>query len=270
MSPAAIKTQDLVVTLGGTRIIDDVTLEAKAGELLGLVGPNGAGKTTLLRAISGLLKPQRGEVLLEGQNVGKLAPRSLARKLALLPQDHVVHWAINVEDLVALGRLPYRGFGEGISQSDADAVGNALDAMDLNALAKRPVTELSGGERARALIARTLAQETQILLADEPAAGLDAVHQLDLFSHLRSLADAGRCVMVVLHDLTMASRFCDRITVLDHGRIHASGKASKVLTAKVLKAVYGITAYRGSADGVPFVVPLKALKASAKDKRDRG
>lgn len=268
MTPAMIKISDVSVDLGGQRIIDGVGLEARAGELVGLVGPNGAGKTTLLRVISGLLTPGSGTVALEGEDIALMAPRLRAQKLALLPQDHVVHWAISVEHLVALGRLPYRGFGAGPSPADRAAVNQALAAMDVTDFAKRSVTDLSGGERARVLIARALAQDTPILLADEPAAGLDAVHQLDLFAHLQGLAEQGRCVVVVLHDLTMASRFCDRLVVLDHGKVHASGKASKVLSASVLKTVYGITAYRGHADGVPIVVPLKSLAArSAPSKR---
>lgn len=269
MTNPMITTERVSVELGGQRIIDGVSLEAHAGEVVGLVGPNGAGKTTLLRAISGLLDPVSGSIALEGEDIAQMAPRLRAQKLALLPQDHVVHWAISVEDLVALGRLPYRGFGAAPSPADRAAISDALATMDVADFAKRSVIELSGGERARVLIARALAQDTQILLADEPAAGLDAVHQLDLFGHLRGLAEQGRCVVVVLHDLTMASRFCDRLIVLDHGKVHASGSAAKVLTSKVLKSVYGITAYRGSADGVPFVVPLKTLKASAGDKRDR-
>lgn len=269
MKRAMIKTLDVSVDLGGRRIIDGVSLEARAGELVGLVGPNGAGKTTLLRVISGLLEPVSGSIELDGEDITLMAPRLRAQKLALLPQDHVVHWAISVEDLVALGRLPYRGFGSALSPTDRTAVAQAVAAMDVADFAKRSVIELSGGERARVLIARALAQDTPILLADEPAAGLDAVHQLDLFAHLRGLAEQGRCVVVVLHDLTMASRFCDRLVVLDEGKVHASGPAAKVLTPKVLKSVYGITAYRGQADGVPFVVPLKSLvgtKAPARRK----
>ena len=258
MSPM-IEVSHVDVVLGGNPVLEDVSLTAQAGELIGLIGPNGAGKTTLLRVIAGLLEPQSGSVALEGEDVGHMSSRGLARKLALLPQDHVVNWAICVEDLVALGRLPYRGFGAAPAQSDRAAIADALETMDLAEISQRPVTELSGGERARTLIARALAQETRILLADEPAAGLDAVHQLDLFTHLQQLANQGCCVIVVMHDLTMASRFCDRLTVLDEGRIHATGPASKVLTSKVLKSVYGITAYRGKANGVPFVVPLESL-----------
>lgn len=258
MSPM-IEVRHVDVVLGGTPVLEDVSLTAQAGELIGLIGPNGAGKTTLLRVIAGLLEPASGSVELEGEDVGRMAARDLARKLALLPQDHVVNWAVRVEDLVALGRLPYQGFGAAPAEADRAAIADALETMDLAGISQRPVTELSGGERARTLIARALAQETRILLADEPAAGLDAVHQLDLFTHLQQLADSGCCVIVVMHDLTMASRFCDRLTVLNHGKIHASGAAAKVLTSKVLKSVYGITAYRGRANGVPFVVPLESL-----------
>ncbi len=264
-----IEASGIGVALGGQRILEDVDFSASAGELVGLIGPNGAGKTTLLRVLTGLIEPDAGTVRIEGAPIGELTRRALAQRLAYLPQDHGVHWAIAVEDLVTLGRLPYRKFATPMGAADREATADAFRAMDLCGFKARPVTELSGGERARVLIARALAQDTAILLADEPAAGLDAAHQLELFALLRRLADDGRCVVLVLHDLSTASRFCDRLVVLDHGKVHAAGKADKVLTSKVLRSVYGISAYRGRAGGVPIVVPLKSLDAKP-DGRPRG
>ena len=254
-----IEAQGIGVTLGGREILAEVAVAVSAGELVGLIGPNGAGKTTLLRVLAGLLRPDRGSVALDGADMRRLTRRSLARRLAYLPQDHAMHWAISVEDLVRLGRLPHRGFGAPFRDADRRATARALATMDVAQFARRPVTELSGGERTRALIARTLAQNPAVLLADEPVAGLDAVHQLELFAHLRRLADAERAVVVVLHDLSMAARFCDRLVVMASGRVRAVGPAAEVLTAETLQDVYGITAHLGAVDGVPFIVPLESL-----------
>ncbi len=255
-----IEARGLTVALGGQTILERVDFQAKPGELVGLVGPNGAGKTTLLRTLAGLLAPREGEVLLDGRAIEGISRRELAQALAYLPQDHTVHWSITVEDLVTLGRLPHRRIGAPRGAADLSATKGAIAAMDLGALSSRPVTELSGGELARALIGRALAQEAPVLLADEPAAGLDAAHQLELFAHFGALAEARRTVVIVLHDLSMAMRFCDRIVVLNKGRVHASGPPSKTLTARILEEVYSITAYRGSIKGIDYIVPLEGVR----------
>jgi iron complex transport system ATP-binding protein len=170
-----------------------------------------------------------------------------------------VHWALAARAVVALGRLPYRPLGAGESAADAAAIDAALAAMDVAHLAERPVPELSGGERARVLIARALAQEPRALLADEPAAGLDPAHQLGLFRHLAALAAAGRTVIVALHDLSLAARFCHSVALLHHGRTLAAGAPKDVLSPEHLAAAYGITARYRSIDGVPVVLPIDVL-----------
>lgn len=248
------------VSLQRRPVLSGVDFSASKGELVAVVGPNGAGKSTLLRILAGLLAPDTGTVRLEGMDIHSLDRHVFARKLAYLPQDHGIHWGVRVADLVALGRLPHRSAVSPLSDTDRRIIAVALETMDIAQFADRSVKELSGGERARVLIARSLAQDPAILLADEPVAGLDAVHQLELFAHLKRLADRGRAVVVVLHDLSLAARFADRLIIMREGRVHASGAPADVLTADILATVYGLEAHLGAVDDIPFVVPLASLR----------
>jgi iron complex transport system ATP-binding protein len=232
---------------------------AQAGEMTAVIGPNGAGKTTLLKALTGLLAPAAGRVLLDGRPMSEWQRREVACALAYLPQDRVVHWGLAARVLVGLGRLPHRPPGSGEREVDASAIAAALAAMDVTHLADRPVLEMSGGERARVLVARALAQEPRVLLADEPASGLDPAHQLALFEHFRAMARDGLTVVVALHDLSLAARFCHRIVLMRSGRGVAAGPPANVLTQEHLAAVYGIEARYALIDGVPVVLPLAVL-----------
>ena len=206
-----IEARGLCVRLKARDVLQGLDAVAHPGQLTAIIGPNGAGKTTLLKAFAGLLTPVGGAALLDGRSLADWEPQALARTLAYLPQERIVHWALTVRAVVVLGRLPYRPLGASESAADAAAVDTALAAMDAVHLASRPVLELSGGERARVLVARALAQQPRILLADEPAAGLDPAHQLSLFRHLAALAASGRTVVVALHDLSLAARSCHRM-----------------------------------------------------------
>jgi len=247
------------VTLGAREALADVSVSVMSGEIVAVVGPNGAGKSTLLRAMAGILRPQTGSVTLDGQTLASLPRASLARAVAYLPQERAVHWPLVVETVVGLGRLPYGGRPGVLSQQDRAAVEKALAAMDLAGLRGRPATELSGGELARVLLARTLAQEAAVLLADEPTAGLDPAHQLALFERLRKMTEEGKAVVIALHDLSHAARFCDRIVVLKQGRCVAGGSAEAVLTPELLASVYGIRARLVHIDGMPLVVSASEL-----------
>jgi iron complex transport system ATP-binding protein len=261
MLPALqLRAFDLDVTLGGRAILDRVDARLGAGELLGVIGPNGAGKSTLLRLMAGLRAPDHGTVELDGAPLARIGEAALARRLGYLPQGGVIHWPVTVRRLVGLGRLPHGRFGRVVSAADEAAIDRALAATDTTELAGRIVTTLSGGERSRVLLARVLAGEPALLLADEPGVALDPRHQLELMALLRRLAAGGMGIAVVLHDLTLAARFCDRLLLLDQGRIAAEGSPREVLTAERLAHVYGIEAATGQHDGEPFILPWAPIR----------
>ncbi len=245
----ALVAEHLTVELGRRRVLDDVGFAVAPGELVGLVGPNGAGKTTLLRALAGLVTPAAGTVRLNGDDLHALKPRRRARRLAYLAQDRLVHWPLPVERLVALGRAPHLAPWTRPTPADADAIERAMDACSVADLRARTMASLSGGERARALLARALAADPAILLADEPVAGLDPYFQLQMMDLFAARAAAGLAVVVVLHDLALALRYCHRVCLLHHGRVVASGPPGDALTAERLAAVYGVAATFGAVAG---------------------
>jgi iron complex transport system ATP-binding protein len=224
------------LTLG--RRLSDVSLDLHAGEVTAICGPNGAGKSTLLACLTGLLKPDAGAVLLDGTVLSALPPRLRAQAIGYLPQQGEVAWDVSVETLAALGRLPWRAG----AQADLTAVDGALIALDLDAFRNRPMSQLSGGEQARALLARVLAGEPRWLLADEPLANLDLAHQLALLAKFRRLAAAGAGVVLVLHDLAQAMNHADRVVVLDGGRVAADGPPDQALSEAVIAQVWKVQA----------------------------
>ncbi|WP_296571977.1 ABC transporter ATP-binding protein [Phreatobacter sp.] len=243
------------VSLGGHPVLRDVTLAVAAGALLAVVGPNGAGKTSLLRAVAGLA-PFTGTIRLGGETLGAGAAAARARRIAYLPQRSELAWALSVRDAVLLGRLPHGDPFSRATPEDGRAVAAALDRLGLAALAGRPVTELSGGERARVMLARALATEAPLLLADEPTTALDPAHQLAVLGLLREIAAEGRTVLAVLHDLTLAARFADTVAVLDQGRLMAAGPPEETLSEALLGTVFGLACTRVLVDGRQVPVPL--------------
>jgi iron complex transport system ATP-binding protein len=245
------------VRLGGREILRDIALTISPGELIAVAGPNGAGKSTLLRVLAGLTPPDAGSVRLGDVDMRTIDRRSLGRAIAYLPQDRTVHWPLKVRAVVALGRIPH-GSGPQRGESDIDRamIQAALKQTDTEALADRSIGELSGGERARVLIARALAQDAGILIADEPAAGLDPAHALALFETFVAIAAQGRAVIVALHDLSLALRYCPGAMLLKDGEVAASGRARDVLTEPIIARVYGITANIAEIAGVPCVIPV--------------
>lgn len=243
----------LSVHRGPCPVVDDVSFSAGPGEFIGLIGPNGAGKTTLMRAALGLLAA-RGHA-----SVARMSAAERARHVAWLPQAREIAWPVDVETLVALGRTPHLRAGGRLSHDDRAAVDHALARMGLDAFRTRRATELSGGEQARVLIARALAQETPLLMADEPGAGLDPANQIGLMRLFSDLAAEGRTVIASLHDLGMAVRHCSRLAVLDRGRLVADGAPADVLTPDLLARVFNITAYFRQTDQGPVYQPLEVL-----------
>jgi iron complex transport system ATP-binding protein len=250
----------LTVQVGGRAIVDSVSLNLRAGELTILLGPNGAGKTTLLSCLSGVKMPARGIVSLNTIPLSAMPQRSRARQLGYLPQTSDVHWALDVQTLVALGRMPHRGRFGGMSGQDHAAVAAALAQTDTTQFADRPVTELSGGERARVLLARVLAGQPHWILADEPLTHLDPAHQLDVAHLLQKSARAGIGVCAVLHDLSLAARFADRIVLMAGGKVVADGTAGKVLTPANLRDVYQINADVRCDDAGVSVTPISRVQ----------
>lgn len=255
---AAVLAADTVrLRLGAREVLRGVSLAVRPGEIIAVCGPNGAGKSTFLRVLAGLTVPDSGTVRLDGADLARLDRRALGRRIAYLPQDRTVHWPLKARAVVALGRIPHgSGPGRGESEADRRMIGLALEATDAGAFADRPISELSGGERARVLIARALAQDAGILIADEPTAGLDPAHALALFETFTRIAADGRAVVVALHDLTMALRYCPRALLLKEGSVAASGLTRDVLTEDEIGRVYGVTARIGMVGGVPTVVPV--------------
>lgn len=244
---SALSLHDASVRLGGRLVLDGVSLDLRPGELVALLGPNGAGKSTAIKAALGLLALETGEARLGGGPVAALGPRERGRRASYLPQTRRAIWSIEARDLVALGRFAYGSAPyERLAPRDRDAVDRALARTDAAALARRGVDTLSGGEQARVHLARALAAGAPALLADEPAAALDPRHQYEAMAVLRQEADAGRGVLVALHDLHAARRWADRVVVLDAGRIAADGAPREALTAPVLADVFGV---RETAEG---------------------
>jgi iron complex transport system ATP-binding protein len=254
----ALALANIAVRRGGRAVLQDVSATVERGEVLGIVGPNGAGKSTLLRVMAGLLRPQAGMVLLDDKPIGDWPRKARARHLAYLPQDAACHWPIRADRLVALGRLPHLEPWRCPTGRDGEAVDRAMHLTEVHQLAARTVDTLSGGERARVLLARTFAGEPAILLADEPVADLDPYHALRVMGHLARLAQEGTGVAVVLHDLTLAARFCRRLLLLDRGRVAAYGPPETVLAPEILARIYQIDAVRGSHAGEPYLVPWSA------------
>jgi iron complex transport system ATP-binding protein len=253
--------EDLEVSLGARTVLHGLSARFQPGRVTAILGANGSGKTTLVKTLAGLLDADRGHVRLGKQAVPRIEPRERGRSIGYLPQDARVHWNIGVRDLVALGRLPHRAPFAGEGPEDVIAIENALDATHIRALAQRGVNELSGGERARVLLARVLAGTPQWLLADEPLASLDPVHQLDMLASLRDLAAGGMGVVIVLHDLVQAARAADDVLLLKDGRMVAFGLASEALGHQPLREAFGVEVMViGDDQGRLLPVPIGRVK----------
>jgi iron complex transport system ATP-binding protein len=254
----ALTADGVSVRLGGATIVERASLSLRGGELVALVGPNGAGKTTLMRALAGLV-PAEGSIMLAGNPLASMKPGQRARHIAYLPQGHIFHWPMPVAAIVMLGRAPHADPFSSASPQDRAAVAHALATTETEVFAQRPVTTLSGGEKARVALARALATQAPVLLADEPTAALDPRHQLVVMELLRTAARGGNAILAILHDLTLAARFADRVLVMDKGRIVADGTPNEALSAERLATVFGIEAATVLVGDKPVPIAGRAL-----------
>ena len=246
------------VEFGGTPVLEDVSIAVPKGEFLAVVGPNGAGKTTLLQTCNGLHPPDEGTVALDGTDTTDLSARSIGRLVATVPQETRLAFDFDVQEVVAMGRTPHRSRFETATDDDRAAVESALDRTDTAQFAERSIEDLSGGERQRVVFARALAQETPILLLDEPTASLDINHQIETLSIARDLADKGKTVVAAIHDLDLAARFCDRLALVADSGLVAADTPEAVLTTERLETAFGVRTAVGTnpVTGTKTVTPL--------------
>jgi len=255
---SALSACGVSVRIGTTTLVRDANLVLNAGELVAMVGPNGAGKTTLMRALAGLI-PADGAIELHDKPLGALSARERARRVAYLPQGHMFHWPVSVASIVLLGRTPHADTFSSTTADDRAAVERALAVTETTAFADRTVTTLSGGERARVALARALATQASVLLADEPTAALDPRHQLTVMELLRQAARAGGAILAIMHDLTLAARFADRVVVMDRGTIVADAAPAEALSPERLADVFGIEAAVVEVDSKRVPIAGRAL-----------
>ncbi len=254
-----LEIRDLTVAYGELVALRRVSLSLGAGELLGVVGPNGSGKSSLIRAITRLVRPLGGDIRLDGREVGALSQRELARWAAVVPQNAYLPDAFTVLEVALMGRTPHLGLLQSEGRADLAAVRRALEQTDAWRLASRRMGELSGGERQRVVVARALAQETPLLLLDEPTAHLDMGHQAAVLDLVRQLCRReGKAVLAAIHDLSLAGQYCDRLVMLNQGRIVGEGEPQEVLSPQLLASVYGtrVSVLTHPLTGRPVVTPM--------------
>jgi iron complex transport system ATP-binding protein len=250
-----IRARNVGLRLDSRTILEDMSLDVERGEILALVGPNGAGKSTLLSVLSGDRTPDSGTVTIDGRDVGAIRHSELARLRAVLTQENSVSFPFRVSEVVAMGRSPWARLVE--SRDDVAVVNAALAATDVAHLGDRRYTTLSGGEKARVSLARVLAQHTPVVFLDEPTAALDLRHQEDVMQVAKAMAAEDRAVVMVLHDLSLAGAYSDRLALIAHGKIDAIGTPREVLTTERVERVYGLPVDLHDVGGRPVVVPRR-------------
>ncbi len=253
-----LQIRNLRFSYGSTEILRDINMGLNPSEVLGIVGPNGTGKSTLLRCIDRILIPE-GEVLLDGQEISGMSRVEIAKRIGYVPQSMTGVFPATVFDMVLLGRRPHLSWRS--SEEDIDKVLEMLDLMDIKDLAMRNFNETSGGQQQKVLIARALAQDVDILLLDEPTSNLDIKHQLEVMEILTELSKTkGISVMMAIHDLNLASRYSDRIIMLNGGGIRDEGDPASVLTAENIRSVYGVDVVVRNEDGKPYMIPMRSSR----------
>lgn len=265
-SPTRVRVADATIGYDRTVISRNLTVDIPDGSFVAIIGPNGCGKSTLLRAIARVLTPAAGQVLLDGKAIAGYRPKEVARTLGLLPQVSLAPEGIRVADLVARGRAPYQGVIRQWSRADEDAVAAALAATRLTELSGHLVDQLSGGQRQRVWIAMLLAQQTPIMLLDEPTTFLDIAHQYELMELFRTFHEQGKTIVAVLHDLNQAARYADHLIVMRDGDVVTTGDPAEIITPALIADVFDLPALvvPDPVTGTPTVVPLDPRRAAAR------
>lgn len=261
--PAQLRAHNLSFAYQAKSVLQDISFELPKGKLIGIVGPNGSGKSTLLKLLARQLPLQGGQIELNGIPLQRYAMKALARELAFLPQRPVMAEGIRVEQLVQYGRHPHQGWFNQWSAEDARQVARARDAMQLQDIWQQVASSLSGGQAQRAWLGMILAQNTDLVLLDEPTSALDIGHQAEVMEAVLNIVDEGRTVLIVIHDLGVAARYCDEIIALDNGRIAAMGPAREVINKPLVDQLYhtDVDILAAPDDGAPVVVPRRRKPA---------
>lgn len=232
-----LQIENVNFSLDEKQIIEDMNLHVTEGEFVGIIGPNGSGKSTLLKNIYRALKPDSGVVFLDGDNINKMNSKMAAKKIGVVGQENVVPFDFKVEEIIAMGRSPYKGFFDGDSKKDKEIIANAIHQIGMSDMEKRNFSNLSGGEKQRVLLGRVLAQQTELLVLDEPTNHLDIQHQLQIFDLIKGL---GVTVLSAIHDLNLAAIYCDRLYVVKDGRMLMAGTTEEVLRPECIYEIYGV------------------------------
>jgi len=256
-----LKVENVEFSYASTPVLADICLELAQSEILGIVGPNGAGKSTLIRCIDRILKPTRGSILLDEEDIQHISMRETAKKLGYIPQSASQIFPATVFDTVLMGRSPHIGWRS--SEKDNEKVLDVLQMLNIEDLAMRDINETSGGQQQRVFIARALAQEPDILLLDEPTSNLDIQHQLEVMEIIKDLVmKKGISAIMAVHDLNLASRYTDRVIIMKRGRIFDAGTPSNVLTSENIRSVYGVEAeVINRYGGMPYIIPIRSVRS---------
>jgi len=255
----SIEVRDIEVSFGSLNVLKGISLKMERGRFYGILGPNGSGKTTLLKSMARALRPQKGAVYVNGENVGRMKSRELSKRIACLHQSTDITCDYPVMDVVLMGRYPYVKRFQTEGEKDREIAKKAMIASNVWHLKDRRINEISGGERQRVFIARALVQETDIVLLDEPISHLDIQHQIEILDLAGTMTQEGKTIIAVLHDLNLASMYCDHLIMLKDGAIVAQGEPQKVLTEEIVKRVYGVKPFviDGMNDNRPYILPVK-------------
>lgn len=257
-----IEVQNICFSYNSHKILKDVTLDVREGQVVSIVGPNGAGKSTLLKCIVRLLKPQKGIVYLNGMDITTKNSKDIARAMGYIPQNSKDIFSFTVLETVLMGRKPHLKWD--VTEEDLKVVAEVMKFMDIEGLAERPLNQLSGGQKQKVFVARALAQQPEIFLFDEPTSNLDIRHQLEVFTTIKRLAEKeGRIVIVVVHDLNLAARFSEKLVMLKNGSIYAMGKPNEVITEENIREVYNVSASIIKSEFGSYVWPIEPFQESA-------